>query len=54
MSWLGLCHNDEFTCKNEYTNGVGNTQCIPLDAVCDERAHCDDGSDETSCGTHSE
>lgn len=37
------CAPDEFQCQNGH--------CIPIGYKCDRKYDCDDGTDETVCGT---
>ena len=39
------CEADQFTCHNP----GNNTNCIPLNWVCDGEHDCEDKSDEVSC-----
>lgn len=43
---------DTRTCRvNEFSCGVGSTQCIPVFWKCDGEKDCDNGEDEVNCGT---
>lgn len=35
---------------NEFSCGVGSTQCIPIFWKCDGEKDCDNGEDEVNCG----
>lgn len=35
---------------NEFSCGVGSTQCIPVFWKCDGEKDCDNGEDEINCG----
>lgn len=35
---------------NEFSCGVGSTQCIPVFWKCDGEKDCDNGEDEVNCG----